>query len=110
MGLNTADFLASKPAITEEPAPIEGSLSKEDFDNLNAEVMVFKKQIERGETLTVKEAAKITVWFRARRAEAFTVAVAKAKPKKKAAATPRKRKTMSAAEKVELSNALIDAL
>ena len=111
MKLNPAEFLSSKvPTIkvveVQEPTH---KLSPEEFRELTTLVTELKKRIEGGEQVSVEEARLITVWFRARRAENFSVAVAKAKPKKKPAAAPRKR-VLKSVEKQALGDALINSL
>lgn len=109
--ISAADFLNTPVLLEEAPEPPipPGGLSKEAFKELDAKVKLFKLRIEKGETLDRQEVREITIWFRARRAEAFTVAALAAKKPKKASGVPKKRRT-TVEEKQQLSDALINAL
>ena len=109
--VSVADFLnapASLDEIDEQSTP-SGGLSKEAFKELDTKVKLLKLRIEKGETLDRQEAREITIWFRARRVEAFTVAALAVKKPKKASGVLKKRK-VTAEEKQQLGDALINAL
>jgi len=107
------NLLASKPTTGEASPEISGfkKLPADQFEALTTKVEEFKQRILKGETLTVQEAALITVWFRNRRVEGFILAASKAKPKKKTSAAGVKRKrTLKSEEKQALGAALLDSL
>lgn len=83
------------------------ALTPEQFAQLTSEIEVLRTRISAGEQVSLDEARKITVWFRARRKKNFTVI--KEKPvKEKKVAAPRKKK--SAAEQQALADAILNAL
>lgn len=106
------DLLASKPTTGEVPSETTKfkKLPPEQFAELTSQVEEFRKRILKGETLTVQEAALITVWFRNRRVEGFVLAASKAKPKKKAAPGVKRKRTLKSEEKQALGAALLDSL
>lgn len=113
MGNALDNLLASKPTTGEAPTETAGfkKLPPEQFAELTTQVEEFRKRILKGETLSVQEAALITVWFRNRRVEGFILAASKAKPKKKTSTVGVKRKrTLKSEEKQALGAALLDSL
>lgn len=98
------DFLNSEaPVLTEDSE----ALSAEQFAQLTSEIESLRTEIQSGQQVSLDDARKIVVWFRARRRKNFTVM--KEKPvKEKKAAAPRKRKT--AEEQQALAEALLNSL
>ena len=96
--MTAIDALMSGKAVkaTDETPAVKTFMSKKELADLTIVVEEIKSRILKGEQVKVKEAALITVWFRARREHAFVMQKPKAVKKKAPAKRVSKKAEMQA--------------